>query len=142
MTRCIPGSSAPRLLVPHWIDESGQPRPPPTLTELGSRHRILLFYQHSCPGCHLHGFPTLLALIARMASNDVGFAVVQTVFERVDVNTSDQLIDDQNRYGLRIPFGHDTIASDGRYPNNDGELPYGRYAVVCRHRSCGNGNRE
>jgi hypothetical protein len=51
-----------------------------------------------------------------MASNDVGFSVVQTVFERVDANTSDQLIHDQNRYGLRIPFGHDTIASDGRYP--------------------------
>lgn len=116
MTYGILGSVAPELLVPHWIDEAGEPRSPLTLTELGLRHRVLFFYQHWCPGCHSHGFPTLLALIERTTPDDVGFAVVQTVFEGVEVNTADQLIHDQNRYGLRIPFGHDTISPDGRYP--------------------------
>jgi hypothetical protein len=116
MTYGILGSIAPKLLVPHWIDEAGQPRSPLTLTELGSRHRVLFFYQHWCPGCHSHGFPTLLALIERTKPDEVGFAVVQTVFEGVDVNTPEQLIHDQKRYDLHVPFGHDTVSPDGRYP--------------------------
>jgi hypothetical protein len=63
----------------------GQPRSPLTLTELDSRHRILFFYQHWCPGCHSRGFPTLLALIARTTPDDVGFAVGQTVFRGLDM---------------------------------------------------------
>ena len=45
MTYGILGSVAPELLVPHWIDENGQARPPVTLKELGARHRVLFFYQ-------------------------------------------------------------------------------------------------
>jgi hypothetical protein len=116
MTNAILGGVAPELLVPHWIDEAGQPRSPLTLAELGSRFRILFFYQHWCPGCHSHGFPTLLELIERATPGDLGFAVVQTVFEGFEENTADQLAHDQNRYGLRIPFGHDTISLDGQYP--------------------------
>src|SRR3546814_20519536 len=55
-----------------------------------------------------HSFPT-------RRSSDL-FAVVQTVFEGVEVNTPDRLRHDQTKYGLRIPFGHDAISPDGRYP--------------------------
>lgn len=116
MTYGILGGAAPELLVPHWIDGTGQPRPPLTISELGSRHRVLFFYQHWCPGCHSRGFPTLLELIERTTAADFGFAVVQTVFEGFEVNTSDQLIHDQKKYGLSIPFGHDTVSPDGQYP--------------------------
>lgn len=112
----VQGGAAPELRVPNWIDESGQARPPLTLQELGARYRVLFFYQHWCSGCHSRGFPTLLALVAAKKAVDVGFAVVQTVFEGVEVNTLDQLVQDQSRYGLRIPFGHDAISADGRYP--------------------------
>lgn len=116
MTYGLQGSVAPELLVPHWIDENGQARPPLTLKELGARYRVLFFYQHWCPGCHSHGFPTLLALIAAEKAAEVGFAVVQTVFEGVEVNTPDRLRHEQTKYGLRIPFGHDAISPDGHYP--------------------------
>jgi hypothetical protein len=116
MTYGIQGSAAPELVVPHWIDENGQARPSVTLKELGLRPRILFFYQHWCPGCHSRGFPTLLALLERPTADDFGFAVVQTVFEGFEVNTPDELIHDQNRYGLHIPFGHDTVSPDGQYP--------------------------
>ncbi|MFC0012264.1 peroxiredoxin family protein [Devosia nitrariae] len=116
MTNGIQGLVAPDLLVSHWIDETGRPRTPLTLNDLGSRHRILFFYQHWCPGCHSHGFPTLLELIEHAAPLDVGFAVVQTVFEGFDVNTADQLRLDQQRYELHVPFGHDPISPDGQYP--------------------------
>lgn len=116
MTKGIQGLVAPELIVSHWIDESGHPRAPLTLSKLGSRHRLLFFYQHWCPGCHSHGFPTLVELIGKTAPGEVGFAVVQTVFEGFDENTADQLARDQQRYGLRIPFGHDPISPDGAYP--------------------------
>src|SRR3546814_6734734 len=40
MTYGLQGSVAPELLVPQWIDENGQARPPLTLKELGERHQI------------------------------------------------------------------------------------------------------
>lgn len=116
MTYGLQGSVAPELLVPSWIDASGLARPPLTLVELGARYRILFFYQHWCPGCHSHGFPTLLELVGANEAADTGFAVVQTVFEGVEVNTPDRIIEDQKRYGLRVPFGHDAISADGQYP--------------------------
>lgn len=116
MTNGIQGLAAPDLVVSHWIDETGRPRAPLTLKEMGSRYRILFFYQHWCPGCHSHGFPALLELIEHAAPLEVGFAVVQTVFEGFDVNTADQLPLDQQRYGLRVPFGHDPISPAGQYP--------------------------
>src|SRR3546814_9984590 len=49
-------------------------------------------------------------------AGEFGIAGVQTVFEGVEVNTPDRLRHDQTKYGLRIPFGHDAISPDGRYP--------------------------
>jgi len=112
----ISGSPAPELLVPHWIGAEGEPRLPLSLSELGPRHRVLFFYQHWCPGCHAHGFPALLSLIERMRSDDVACAVVQTVFEGAGVNTPARLLEDQQRYGLNIPFGHEGRSPGHRFP--------------------------
>ncbi|WP_158804998.1 TlpA family protein disulfide reductase [Acidisoma sp. L85] len=116
MTNGIIGRRAPELLVPYWIDAQGIQRPPVTLDELGSQHRMLFFYQHWCSGCHLHGFPSLLALVDKSHSKNVGFAIVQTAFEGHDVNTQDKLVVDQRRYGLRVPFGHEGKTPSGAYP--------------------------
>jgi thiol-disulfide isomerase/thioredoxin len=116
MTNGIRGSVAPELVVSYWIDAAGRTRARLTLKDLRSGHRILFFYQHWCPGCHSHEFPTLIELIAHAAPLDVGFAVVQTVFEGFDVNTADQLSLDQQRYGMSVPFGHDPISPAGQYP--------------------------
>lgn len=88
MIHGIQGLVAPDLTVSQWIDESGHPRAPLALSELGFRHRILFFYQHWCPGCHSHGFPALVELLEKVAPGEVGFAVVQTVFEGFDENTA------------------------------------------------------
>ena len=117
MTQTIAGQPAPELKVPYWIDPSGRQRPPLTLKELGERHRLLFFYQHWCPGCHSHGFPALQTLVQDPHTKDVGFAAVQTVFEGEAVNTRDTLCLDQQRYGLRIPFGHEARSSLGIYPS-------------------------
>lgn len=111
----IVGLPAPQLEHVQWIDENGEGRPPLTLAELGQGFKILYFFQHWCPGCHRHGFPTFVTLAEELGDKDVGLAAVQTVFEDAEVNTFDRLRENQQRYGLRVPFGHtvaDPTASD------------------------------
>jgi hypothetical protein len=56
----------------------------------------------------------LKKLHAALKDKNFGFAVVQTVFEGDEHNTSDKLREMQVKYELPIPFGHDP--TDGRYP--------------------------
>ena len=102
----IVGLDAPPLGDVRWIDEDGAERAPLSLAELGQGFRILYFFQDWCPGCHAHGFPALVRLVAELADRNVGFAAVQTVFEGFEVNTFERIRDNQQRYGLTIPFGH------------------------------------
>lgn len=102
----IAGLSAPPLGDVRWIDESGGDRGPLTLADLGQGFKILFFFQHWCPGCHSHGFPTFVRLAQDLGHKGIGLAAIQTVFEGSDVNTFDRLRENQQRYGLRVPFGH------------------------------------
>lgn len=102
----IVGLPAPPLRDVRWVDSAGEERDALDLAELGGGHRILYFFQDWCAGCHAHGFPTLVRLVAELADANVGFAAVQTVFEGFDVNTFERMRDNQLRYGLSIPFGH------------------------------------
>ena len=102
----IVGQIAPPLREVRWIDGGGAARAPVSLDDLGDGYRILFFFQHWCPGCHSHGFPALVRLVDALASEGVGFAAIQTVFEGGEVNTFERLREDQQRYGLAISFGH------------------------------------
>nr|WP_317850396.1 TlpA family protein disulfide reductase [Roseovarius aestuarii] len=91
-----------------WIDGAGQPtKKPLQLADLGDGFKLIYCFQHWCPGCHSHGFPTLQMLVRALAGKGFGFAVIQTVFEGFEENTVDRLRPTQERYGLAIPFGHD-----------------------------------
>jgi hypothetical protein len=120
MPPSVVGQPAPELTVPCWIDAEGKERPTLTLKELGARHRLLFFYQHWCAGCHSHGFPILQALVRNPHAKNVGIAAVQTAFEGAYVNTRDKLPLDQQRYGLRIPFGHEGRCSPDVLPTTMG----------------------
>lgn len=124
----IVGLPAPSLENIRWIDENGDERTPLTLAELGQGFRILFFFQHWCPGCHAHGFPTFVRLAQGLRDKGIGMAAVQTVFEGSDVNTFDRLRENQQRYGLRVPFGH-AVAD----PETEGAVP----AVMEAYRSGG-----
>lgn len=106
MQRGIAGLPAPQLHDVRWIDGDGEERGSLSLDDLGDGYRILYFFQHWCPGCHAHGFPTLVRLVAELADMNVGFAAIQTVFEGFEANSFERLREDQQRYGLKIPFGH------------------------------------
>ncbi len=102
----IAGQPAPPLRDVRWIDGQGMATGPLSLDELGGGHRILFFFQHACPGCHSHGFPTLARLVDHLDGKAVSFAAIQTAFEDFDVNGFERIAQNQQRYGLHIPFGH------------------------------------
>jgi hypothetical protein len=108
----IVGQPAPQLEHVQWIDENGDDRRPLALAELGQGFKILYFFQDWCAGCHRHGFPTFVTLAEELRDKDVGLAAIQTVFEGTDVNTFDRLRENQQRYGLRVPFGHAVADAD------------------------------
>lgn len=111
----IMGKQAPELRVPIWIGPDGKPREPLRLADLGPGYKILFCYQHWCPGCHSNGFPTLIRLVNALWDKGFGFAVIQTVFEGAEQNTVERLHEEQQRYGLRLPFGHDPIREGGMH---------------------------
>jgi hypothetical protein len=55
-------------------------------------------------------------LVPDPRTEDVRVAAVQTAFEGAYVNTRDKAPFDLQRYGLRIPFGHERRSSLGVYP--------------------------
>ncbi len=105
---------APELRVAQWIDGAGNSMAPLTLEQLGANLKVIFCFQHWCPGCHGAGFPTLQRLLPALELLGVGFAVVQTVFEGFEQNTFERLRENQQRYELDLPFGHDAVA--GRRP--------------------------
>lgn len=108
----IVGLRAPALEHVRWIDENGGDCEPLTLADLGHDFRILYFFQAGCESCHRHGFPTVARLVRELKGKGIGLAAIQTVFEGSDINTFDQLRENQKRYALKIPFGHtDTSAA-------------------------------
>lgn len=108
-------SAAVELRVERWIDAEGRPSAPLKLADLGEGFKVIYCFQHWCPGCHSHGFPTMKAVWQALSGHGFGFAAVQTVFEGAETNTFERLRENQLRYGLAIPFGHDAI--EGRYPS-------------------------
>lgn len=109
--------TAHELRVSRWIDPEGVVTSEPIrLADLGSGFRVIFCFQHWCPGCHSTGFPTLKRLVEKLIDTSTRFAAIQTVFEGEDQNTFEQLRVDQQRYDLRIPFGHDTIPQGETLP--------------------------
>ena len=95
------------LQVEDWIDREGNPSAPIRLADLGEGYKVIYCFQHWCPGCHSYGFPALKRLVESLEGRGFGFAVIQTVFEGAYTNTRERLRENQLKYALQIPFGHD-----------------------------------
>lgn len=100
---------APALRIEHWIDGDGNDINPLTHEQVSQHLKILFCFQHWCPGCHSLRFPALQRLVKALGPRGVGFAVVQTVFEGFEQNTFERLRENQLKYNLNLPFGHDAI---------------------------------
>ena len=109
----IQGSQAPDWGVNIWFNlpEENQRI---DLQSFPNRIVYLYCFQSWCPGCHSHGFPSLLNVMEKFKdSPDVAFVAVQTVFEGFEVNTAERALETAGEYQLAIPVGHDP-GPDGR----------------------------
>ena len=100
---------APELRVDYWIDGQGNEMDNPIrLSDYEGKFKVIYAFQHWCPGCHKIGLPNLKKMVDALEEDDkVVFFAVQTVFEGSHTNTPEKLKITQDKYDLRIPFGHD-----------------------------------
>lgn len=104
----IVGQVAPELNVAEWVDGDGNPLDNVKLADYAGKFKVLYCFQSWCPGCHSSGLPALQKMVDAFAGDDrVAFLVIQTVFEGREANTYEKMLEVQQRYGLKIPFGHD-----------------------------------
>jgi peroxiredoxin len=105
--RGIVGQKAPALDVNTWFNLAPGKKSV-RLKDMRGKVMMLFFFQSWCPGCHSRGFPTLQMMQRHYAkASDVGFLVVQTVFEGFGTNTARRAKRETDKLALTIPVGHD-----------------------------------
>ncbi len=101
---------APPWRINDWIDEEGNALTIPlNVNDFKGNVLVIFCFQAWCPGSHTKGgfanFEQLKFLLRE--EKNVKFVAIQTVFEEWGVNTKEMLKETQERYKLKIPFGHD-----------------------------------
>ena len=103
--RGIVGKAAPSWKIQKW---EHLPDGKETIDVSSLRDEVIYLYcfQSWCPGCHKHGFPTLVE-VRKQFKNDplVAFVAVQTTFEGQRVNTFENARKTAAKFGLTIPLG-------------------------------------
>ena len=109
ITYGIIGQKAPELTKDiEWINADGQETEAIQLKDYSGKFKVLYGFQSWCPGCHSKGLPDLQKMVKALEGNDqIAFFALQTVFEGSHANTKEKMIETQEKYGLKIPFGHD-----------------------------------
>jgi len=98
------GQPAPELEVAEWTPGD---RPPPTLKDNRGRVVVLYAFQGWCPGCQSRGFPVTTKLEQELEGEPVAFIYVQTTFEGFEANDYERAVDEQRRWRIEQPVGHD-----------------------------------
>ncbi len=112
----IRGQKAPEWNVDEWFNLP-EATDKLSLQDFNGKVIYLYCFQSWCPGCHMHGFPTLRAVIEKFKGNtSVAFVAIQTVFEGFESNTLERAKEVALQYGLEIPVGHDP-GSENSIPN-------------------------
>ena len=110
---------APELAIDQWIGAGGQAIEPFKVSDHAGKWVFLKCFQNWCPGCHAHGFPTLVEMVKHFGNHEkVAIAAIQTAFEGFHTNNFEALRKNQLRYEIDIPFGHDS---------GDVEAPHGAF---------------
>ena len=111
----IVGEAAPEWNVAEWFN---LPRGETSLRldDLAGKVVYLYAFQSWCPGCHSHGFPSLVETMRSFDDPFVAYVAVQTVFEGFDINTAQAARDTADKFGLDIPVAHDVGAGGAPSP--------------------------
>ena len=109
---------APEFNVNNWIDANGNKTEPIKLSDFKGKFKVVYCFQSWCPGCHSKGLPDLKKMVEATTGNEnVIYLAVQTVFEGHHENTFEKMVETQEQYSLKIPFGHDA-GDDGKSISN------------------------
>ena len=109
---------APEFHVNQWIDAHGKKTKAIKLSDHQGKFKVVYCFQSWCPGCHSKGLPDLKAMVEALKDKEsVVFLAIQTVFEGYESNSYDKLVETQEKYELKIPFGHDA-GDDGKSRSN------------------------
>lgn len=103
----ITAPKAPPLRVPYWIDGDGQELDNFSLSDMGDGYKVIFCFKASCPSCHSRGFPAMKKLVDHLSGKGFGFAAVHTAFDDDPFNSQARVRENQIKFGLEIPFGHD-----------------------------------
>lgn len=94
--------------VPEWVDAMGNKTEEIKLSDFEGKFKVVFCFQSWCPGCHSVGFPSLKKMVEALQNHkQIVFVAVQTVFEGFQENTFEKMLENQKKYNLKIPFGHD-----------------------------------
>jgi len=109
---------APEFRVNDWIDANGKKSDEIKLSDYKDKFKIVYCFQSWCPGCHSKGLPDLKKMVEELKDNwNIVFLAIQTVFEGFESNSYDKILETQEKYDLKIPFGHDA-GDDGKSRSN------------------------
>lgn len=109
----IEGRPAPAWPGLQWL-QVPEGRDALDVTDFRGRVLYLFGFQSWCPGCHSHGFPTLVEVREHFRDDPaVAFVMVQTVFEGFASNSAPRALDEVASYGLDdLPLAHDAGPED------------------------------
>ena len=104
--------------VKNWVDANGNKTAKITLANYTGKFKVVFCFQSWCPGCHSSGLPSLQKLVKALENNpNVIFIAIQTVFEGFTENSYEKMLETQQKYYLKIPFGHDAGNDDQSISN-------------------------
>ena len=102
----IRGQAAPSWQVDTWFNLA-EGTDSIDVADFRGKVVYLFFFQHRCPACHQHGFPTLKAVHERFAdADDVVFVAIQTTWRGSSAQAAEFALPTTQKYDLDIPVGH------------------------------------
>jgi len=108
----IQGQKAPDLNITTWY-QLPEGKDKVELSDYKDKVVAILFFQHWCEASQERELPVLKNLVEKYKGNDgIVFLAVQTAFEGFTENTPDKLPVTAEKFGLKIPFGHNLKAPE------------------------------
>ena len=108
----IQGQKAPLLYISTW-HQLPEGKELVELTDYKDKIVVMLFFQHWCKSSQEISLPILKNLVSKYEGNDgIVFLAIQTAFEGFLDNTPDKLAVTAEKFGLKIPFGHNIKAPE------------------------------
>ena len=108
----IQGAKAPLINISTWY-QLPEGKEKLEITDYEGKIIVMLFFQYWCEASQKRELPVLKTLVEKYKGNDeIVFLAIQTAFEGFLDNTPEKLKITADKFGLKIPFGHNIKAPE------------------------------